>query len=233
MSSEETVELQRNRIEEIFDYGLDMDHFTIYLTGVEDDVHHEGDVIEPGVEFRLANRFIKGLDVLQGEDPNRPITICMKTCGGVWEEGMAIYDAIWAVPNPVTVVSYTHARSMSSIILQAANKRVLMPHSTFMFHMGTLSTSGTYKQVMSDISFTKHSEDQMYEIYIDAMKRHGKFSKWGRERIRNMLELEMNKKEDVYLTAEQAVQWGFADEVFTGWGTVTDYTREQKKWNLA
>ena len=235
MSGETTVkevtktELNRNRIEEIFDYGLDTKHYTIYLQGVEDNSYNDpDDVMEPGVEFRMSSRFIRGLDVLNGMDGDMPITVSMKTCGGYWEEGMAIYDALMASSNLITIVNYTHARSMSSIIFQAANKRIMMPHSIFMFHKGTNAVHGTVKQVESILEFDHRTGDQMVDIYVEAMKRGGKASAWGRKRIKDWLEKQMNDKEDVFLTAKEAVEWGFADEIFEGWGDVTSYTKVQK-----
>lgn len=226
-----STEFQRNRIEEIFDYGLDTEHFTIYLQGVDDQTFDSvEDVEEPGVEYRMANRFIRGLDVLSGMDSSQPITVSMKTCGGSWQEGMAIYDAILATTNPITVVSYTWARSMSSIIMQAANKRVLMPHSTFMIHMGTMATSGTWKQAYTDMAFSERTIDEMLNVYIDRMKMGGKARSWSRKRIKEWLMNEMDKSEEVNFTATEAVKWGFADEIFTDWGSVTDYTTEQKEF---
>ncbi len=228
----EEVEYQRNRIEEIFEYGLDAEHWTIYLQGIEDgfaiDSGEDPEINEPGIEFRVANRFIKALDVLSGMDVKQHITVSMKTCGGDWYEGMAIYDAIMAVANPVTIVSYVHARSMSSIILQAANKRVLMPHSYVMIHQGTDSIEGTTRAVGASIEFGKQTQGQMLNIYIDRMKARGKASRWGRKRIFDWLQRQMEKKEDVYFTPQEAVNWGLADEVFIGWGNVPDMTKAQK-----
>lgn len=222
----------RSRIEEIHEYGLDMQHFTLYLQGVEEspDSGLEGE--EPGVEFRMANRFIRSIDMLSGHDPERPILISMKTNGGDWAEGMAIYDAIIAAPNPVTIVNYTHARSMSSIIFEAANKRIMMPHSTFMYHMGTYGVGGTWKQAMATAKFDMVEEDLMLDIYVKRMKNTpgSKVRSWSKKRIKEYLIAEMDTKEDVYLRAKDAVEWGFADEVFTGWDTVTDYTPEQREF---
>lgn len=227
----DNVEFQRNRLEEIHDYGIDTEHFMIYLQGVEDNqVDDVEDVQEPGVEFRMANRFIKNLDVLTGIDSDRPITVSMKTCGGSWEEGMAIYDAILTAPNPVTVINYTWARSMSSIILQAANKRVMMPHSTFMFHMGTFASSGTWKQFFADADFAVRTADEMLKVYIDRMKKQGKAKHWSRKRIEDWLIEQMDKKEEVYFKAEDAIKWGFADEIFIDWPSVTVYTEEQREF---
>lgn len=220
------TDVERWRIHDIHEYGVDTRHFIIYLQGVEDNPYDDSH--EPGVEYRMANRLIKNLDILTGIDAERPITISMKTCGGSWEEGIAIHDAILATPNPITIINYTHARSMSSLILQAANKRVMMPHSTFMYHEGTYETSGTVKQVKTSIKFSAHSEQQMLEIYIDALKRSpGMANKWSRTRIRNMLIKEMNDKEEVYMTPKETIEWGFADAVFTDWASVTEYSEQQ------
>lgn len=207
-------------VEEMHEYGLNLKDFSIYLTGFRKEYGgQDEDFSEPGVEYQMATQFIKNLHVLQGKNARRPILIHMKTCGGWWKEGMAIYDAIRACPNNITILSYTHARSMSSIILQAADKRVLMPNSYFLFHEGTLEVAGTVKQAFSATRWEeKVILPTMLNIYAGSLRRKGKFQRWSLERIRKMLQALMNKREDVYLTAQQAVEWGFADEVFGAGG---------------
>jgi ATP-dependent protease ClpP protease subunit len=227
--SSTTSEEERNRISDIHEYGVDVKHRYIYVQGVAD--APMDDFSEPGVEYRMANRLIKNLDVLQGLDEEKPIVISMKTCGGDWVEGMAMYDAILANPCPITIINWSHARSMSSIILQAANKRIMAPHSYFMIHEGTDGFEGTVKSFRSYAEFGKVAVEQMLDIYVDCLKRAEKgctYRSWSQKRIREMLIVEMAQKEEVYFTAEQAVIRGFADEVFSGWGTVTDYTETQK-----
>ena len=82
-----------------FDIDLYSNH--IYLVGVDRGYEVEPGVIEPGVEFTMANRFIKNINLCMRVNPNKPIIIHLKTCGGLWEEGMAIYDAIKSCPSPV------------------------------------------------------------------------------------------------------------------------------------
>jgi ATP-dependent protease ClpP protease subunit len=224
-----THEVVRHRISDIHEYGLDVEHRYIYVQGVADFPTEDGS--EPGVEYRMANRLIKNLDALQGIDEEKPIVISMKTCGGDWVEGMAMYDAILANPCPVTIINYSHARSMSSIIMQAANKRIMMPHSYFMFHRGYIGTEGTPKQVYSEIDFArKFADNQMTDIYVDCLRRSetGTYRRWSKNRLREMLQARMDSTEEVYLTAQQAAKEGFADEVFEGWGNVTRYSDTQK-----
>jgi ATP-dependent protease ClpP protease subunit len=147
-------------------------------------------------------------------NPNKDIVIHMKTCGGDYHEGMAIYDTIKNCPNHVTIISYTHARSMSSLIIQAADLRLTMPNSYFMIHDGSLFIGGTVKQVNSYVEFTKVSDNTMMDIYIDVMREKG-FLKTDEQRY-NWLRDKMDKKEEVYLTAEEAIEYGFIDKIYDG-----------------
>ncbi len=179
---------------------------------------------EPGIEYVISKRFIKNINLCMRTNPDKPIVIHMKTCGGLWEEGMAIYDAIKACPSKVTILNYTHARSMSSIIFQAADKRVMMPHSHFMFHDGSYSIEGTIKVVRSAIDFDKHNERVMLDIYADKMNEKGEMAGKGMVKIKKWLREQMDKKEDVYLQSDKTVELGLADEIFDyDWSSLTKY----------
>lgn len=211
------------------EYDVDLQSNHIYLMGTESYMTGtEAPSGEPGVDYTMANRFIRNMNLCMRVNPNKPILIHMKTCGGDWTEGMAIYDAIKSCPFPVTILNYTHARSMSSLIFQAANKRVMMPHSYYLFHEGTLGYEGTYKTVMSSVEFDKKGRESMVDIYEDVLKRGGKFEKRSRKWIRNWINESMNKKEDVFIDAKEAVELGFADSVFDyNWASLLDYTEEE------
>lgn len=219
----------------LHEYGLDYDGMSIYLVG--EDAYREGAesewMQEPGVEYSMASKFIKNIQILMraGKDSKgklKPILIHMKTCGGDWSEGMAIYDAIKFCPNPTIILNYTHARSMSSLILQAADKRIMMPSSYFMFHEGDTTISGTEKQVRSFQEFFGSLTPTMLNIYIEKMKERGKYVKMAKSKIRNMLINQMDKKEDVYLTAKETVLYGLADEVFDGnWEKLKKTTKKR------
>lgn len=199
-------------VEIVHKYDINIGKRIIYLFGNEDYIGTWDEAVEPGVDFAMANRLIRNITTLQ-DMSNDNITIYMKTSGGYWEEGMAIYDAIKACKAHVTIIAYAHARSMSSIILQAADYRVIMPNCIFMFHEGTVDFSGTVKQLHSDVEQVKNDSRIMMEIYIDAMKEKGKMSNLSRKDIREWLVKQMEKKEEVYLNAKQTVEHGFADVV--------------------
>lgn len=208
----------------IHEFGIDLDKNEIFLAG-ENQWDEEG--MEPGVEHIMATRFIKNLNILSTRIPSEEgILIHLKTCGGIWEEGMAIYDSISLCANYITMLNYTHARSMSSLIFLAGDYKVMMPNSCFMFHDGTYSDSGTVKQVSSGLKFYENAGQAMLDIYVDTLikAQNGKFFEDSPKTVRTYLRKLMDKKEDVFLTADEAVEWGFADEIFDG-----DWTRLSNK----
>ena len=213
----------------LHEYDVDLQSNHIYLMGMEQfTTGQEESIGEPGVEYSMANRFIRNLNLCMRSNPEKAIVIHMKTCGGDWTEGMAIYDAIKSCPVPVTILNYTHARSMSSLIFQAANKRVMMPHSYFMYHHGTLAYEGNVRTVFSTVEFDKLATKAMLNIYADSMEQNGKFKGKPRKTILAYLNRRMEKKDDVFLTAQETVDLGLADYVFDyNWAQLVEYTKEE------
>lgn len=205
-------------INDIHVNGVDVTNNEIYLVGEETYIAGIGveDTSEPGVEFLMINRFIKNLNILCNNS-EEDITIHMKTCGGDWMEGMAAFDAIKTCKNNVTIINYTHARSMSSLIFLAADKRIMMPHSTYMIHEGSIHTGGTVKQFRTEYEQNEKANDQMLNVYVDHLSKQKYWKGKTNKQIRKWLVQEMDKKEEVYFSAEEAIEIGFADEILYGY----------------
>lgn len=199
------------RLSDIHQHGIDLASREIYVHG-----YYKGDVEEePGVDYRMATTFIKNLRLLdQTEESN--ILVHQHTCGGYWNDGMAMYDAITHCRSTVSVLLYSHSRSMSSIIPQAADLRILLPNTDVMLHYGTYATEGTYTAVESEFNFSKHSCRTMLDIYAERCQ-HGRFFKKQKamtlDKVREFLHKHMVEFTDWWLTAEQAVDYGLADGI--------------------
>ena len=204
-----------NEVQVFHQYNVDIRNREIIVSGEESISGFDSG--EPGVDHIMAARLIRNIRLLTNRDKS-PILIHMKTCGGDWNEGMAIYDAIKTCPCYVTILNYTHARSMSSLILQAADNRVMMPNSEFMFHHGEYADAGEFITVMNTIEWYKRTMDTMYNIYVNSMKetKHSRWKRASKITIRKWLDEQMDKKNDVYLSAEEAIENGFADSIFEG-----------------
>lgn len=150
--------------EKWFDLNLDTTTRTIYMGSMSSDF--EGN--ESGVDNVMAEYFIKGMHVLEAKS-SKPVTVIMNNPGGDWYHGMAIYDAISCSPCEITIKVYGYAMSMGSIILQAADHRVMMPNSRFMIHYGYDGRSGHSKIVYKWADEGKRINHHMENIYLESM----------------------------------------------------------------
>lgn len=167
------------------------------------------------IDFRVAATFIKNLHLLD-RIGRATITVHMSIGGGSWPDGMAMFDAIRACRSPVTIVNYSTAHSMSGILLQAADKRVMMPHSSFMLHYGYVGMDLTQAQAASQmIRYNDYECKLMLDIFSERAV-HGKYFK-EREmsvaKVRKYLNFKLQQKTDWYLNALDTVTFGFADVV--------------------
>lgn len=197
-------------ISDVNTYGLDCKNREIYLhpyIGNTDE--------DPGVDYRMAGIFYKNIRLLDTINQD-PIVIHMHSVGGSWGDGMVIFDSIAIAQSFVTVIVYGQAESMSSIILQAADVRVMMPSSYFMCHYGTSGYEGNYLDVQKAAVFEKRDMETMMDIYAGNVVRgeymRESYTNPNEEKVKNFLKRKM-KDGDWYLNAEEAVYYGFADHV--------------------
>lgn len=191
-------------------YGANIKSREIFLH------NHYTDDDNPGVEYKMANTFIKNLRCLELKSLD-PITVHMNSIGGSWSDGMAIYDAIKMSQCHISIISYGQSESMSSIILQSADHRYVTEHSYFMCHFGSSGVSGDYLSVQNWIRYEKQICDTMLDIYIQKCYK-GKYfkEKYGakpdKEKIKTYLYRKL-KSGDWYMNSADTVYYGFADSI--------------------
>lgn len=192
--------INRDDVDKLYDYDIYIPSRTIYMGSVETS-EENGD---SGVDAIMAERIIKALHLL--DQKNEPITIIMNNPGGDWYHGMAIYDAIKECQSEVTIKVKGMAMSMGSIILQAADHRVLSPNSKFMIHYGY--TGGGVMQSCNALRWAEEEKKiriDMENLYLEKIKE--KHPTFKREDLQKML------NPDTILTATETVNLGLADEV--------------------
>jgi len=180
---------------------------------------------EDGIDWTCANTFIKNLLLLNAMN-HQAILVHQCTCGGEWNYGMAIYDAIAASPSPITVLAYAHARSMSSIIPQAAKRRVIMPNADFLIHFGTAGYEGDSRSFVAEGRQIDKMDSVMLAIYTAKCIRGSFFkrNKYSKDRVKEFLRRRMNENREWYMPPTEAVDKGFMDGVFgtTGFRTLEE-----------
>ena len=186
------MKFNKDNLDKFYDYDMHIETRTIYV----------GDTNDDGVGPRMAEFLIKSIHVLSASAPDRPIKIILNSQGGSWFDGLAIYDAIKASPCHVSIEVMGSAMSMGSIILQAADERILHPSATIMIHDGYSGIDADVRTFENWADFDKKiRRPKMYEIYSERSKKPPKY--WERR-----------CSHDYILTADQAIEEGLADKLF-------------------
>ena len=137
MTDETYHKFKKDDVDQFMDNDIYLPTRTIYMGSVNS--FEDGD--ESGVDHSMAERMSKALHILDTYDAEarkgeKPIQIIMNNPGGDVIHGMGISDTISNCKNHVTIKVVGHAMSMGSIILQAADKRVMTKNSQIMIHYG-------------------------------------------------------------------------------------------------
>lgn len=178
-------------------------------------VASEGDgAEEAGIDFRTAARLLTNLRCLESRG-QQPILVHICSVGGDWNYGIAMYDAIAACRSYVTVLSHGHARSMTSVIPQAADRRVLMPNCEYLVHFGDFTVGGHYQRSTAEAEWVQWENERMLDIYADRCYQGPWFKsrRYGRDGVKEYIRREVVKRSEWYMDARQAVELGFADAV--------------------
>lgn len=194
----------RDDLDKFFDYQIYLPTRTIYIGSAENDME-DG---ESGTDAAMAERAVKSLHVLDSVAPlgDKPITIYMNNPGGSVKSGFAIYDAIKACKNHVTMKCLGECSSMATIILQAADSRILSQHITFMIHSGTTAFSEDHiKNVKNAMKWDEMLDEYTVNIYLEKIRQ--KHPEFTRQQLNNKLQF------DTFLTAQEAVDLGLADSI--------------------
>lgn len=190
--------IHKDSVDKFFDYDISLETRTIYMGSDNKDTD------ESGVDHRMAERVIKGLHLLSQSEA--PITILMNNLGGDFVHGFAIYDAIKEKRNHITIKVYGYCMSMGTLILQAADERILAPNSQFMVHYGSVAMSqdDPIKWESWNKRFKKDNE-LMEKIYINKIKTiHPEFK---------LKQLQKMLRDETIFDPADVVVLGLADKV--------------------
>ncbi|WP_010540441.1 ATP-dependent Clp protease proteolytic subunit [Dietzia alimentaria] len=156
------------------------------------------------VDDASANDIMAQLLVLEGQDPDRDITMYINSPGGSFTSLMAIYDTMQYVRPDVVTVCLGQAASAAAILLAAGTpgKRAALPNARILIHQP--STGGFQGQV-SDLEIQAAEIERMRRLMESTLAQHS-----GRtaEQVRD------DTDRDKILTAAEAKEYGIIDTVF-------------------
>lgn len=154
------------------------------------------------INDRTANVAIAQILYLSREDPEEPISMYIHSPGGVVYSGLAIYDAMQAVPNPIATVSMGFTASFGTILLAGGSKgrRYALPNTTIHMHQPHGGAQGQASEI----------EIQAREI----LRLRSRINEIMAKNTGQTLEaIQRDMERDFFMTAEQAVEYGLVDHV--------------------
>jgi len=154
------------------------------------------------IDDQVANLIVAQLLFLNREDPEREIQMYVNSPGGVIYAGLAIYDTMQMISNPISTVAVGVTASFGTVLLTAGTKgrRYALPNSTIHLHQPLGGAQGQ----ATDIEIQTKQILRLRTLLNDIMARHtGK----------PVETIKQDTERDFYLDARQAVEYGLVDQV--------------------
>jgi len=158
------------------------------------------------IDDNVANVVIAQLLFLQMEDPKKDIHLYINSPGGVVTGGMAIYDTINFLQCDVVTYCVGMAASMSTVLLAAGTKgkRFALPNSRVMIHQPSGGAGGQATDMEIQVNEILKMKKNLTEIYVHHNSKGKTFD-----------ELSNDMERDNFMSAQEAVDYGLADEIIT------------------
>ncbi len=154
------------------------------------------------INDQVANTIIAQLLYLSNQDPEKEIQMYINSPGGVIYAGMAIYDTMQMIPNPISTVAVGVTASFGTVLLTAGTegRRYALPHATIHMHQPLGGAQGQ----ATDIVIQAEEIMRLKSTLLDILSKHT-----GKDKD----VVEKDSDRDVYMTAEEAVGYGLVDQV--------------------
>lgn len=155
-----------------------------------------------GINDQIANLIVAQLLFLNREGPDRRIQIYINSPGGAVYAGMAIYDTMQQVSAPVGTVAVGITASFGTVLLAAGEPgmRMALPNATIHMHQPFGGAQGQASDILIQAEEIARLKKRLIDIFVHHT---GKSPE----------EIERVSDRDVYMSAEQATEFGLVDAV--------------------
>ena len=130
------------------------------------------------------------------------IQVLLSTYGGNVYDGLSLYDAIKNSNTEVDITCFGKIMSMGIIILLASKNRKAYRNTTFMIH--EISSGAIGK--LADLEESVDEAKRLNKVLFDIIEKETKITKTQLKEI-------YNKKQDWFITAEEALKLGIITEI--------------------
>tara|TARA_R110002012_G_scaffold118678_1_gene267610 strand:- start:112 stop:834 length:723 start_codon:yes stop_codon:yes gene_type:complete len=213
---EETKEVSEDKSEEINqeDQNPPVDVRTL-LQGAMEEMESRTMLLQGEVNEEKAGEILSGFlalaelkpprqELKEGEMPYDPVTLYISTYGGSADEMFGLFDIMNNCKKSCVIETVGVGKVMSAgtLLLAAGTKghRKITRHCRVMLHQVSAGTFGPLFNMTTEIDAIQ----SLQENYVNAMVSCTNLSK---RKLKSLL----NERVNVYLSAEEAVEYGLAD----------------------
>ena len=165
-------------------------------------------VLSEDVNDTSASLVVAQLLYLEGQDPDKDISLYINSPGGSISAGMAIHDTMRYIKCDVSTICMGMAASMGAFLLASGTKgkRFALPNAEIMIHQPLIAggQGGGLSGQATDIKI--HAD----HIVRTREKMNGMLSEYTGQALEKV---QLDTERDNFLSAEEAKAYGLIDEV--------------------
>jgi ATP-dependent Clp protease protease subunit len=163
-------------------------------------------MLDTDVNEHSASLVVAQLLFLESEDANKDILFYINSPGGVVTAGMCIYDTMQFIKPDVSTIVMGQACSMGSLLATAGapGKRMILPNARHMIHQPSGGAGGQATDMEIQVNEILKMKKNLTQIYVDHNSQGKTFE-----------ELSKDMERDNFMSAQEAVDYGLADEIIT------------------
>lgn len=154
------------------------------------------------INDQVANLIVAQLLFLNQEDREAPISMYINSPGGQVYSGLAIYDTMQSISNPISTVAVGVAASFGTILLTAGTKgqRYALPHATIHIHQPLGGVQGQASDIEIEAREILRLKTRLNQILAHHTGQ-------------TIETIERDTDRNFYMDAETAVGYGVVDQV--------------------
>ena len=162
-------------------------------------------VLSEDVNDTSASLVVAQLLYLEGQDPDKDISLYINSPGGSISAGMAIHDTIQYIKCDVSTICMGMAASMGAFLLASGTKgkRFALPNAEIMIHQPLIAGNGVHGPVTDIQIVTEQMQKTKQRLTRILSENTGK----------TFAQVAADTERDNYMSAQEALAYGLIDKI--------------------
>lgn len=160
-------------------------------------------VLSDEVNDATASLVVAQMLFLEGQDPDKDISLYINSPGGSVSAGFAIYDTMNYIKCDVSTICIGMAASMGAFLLSsgAKGKRFSLPNAKIMIHQPLGGAQGQASDIAIQANEILKTKKRINDILAQNTSQP-------------LSKIEVDTDRDFYMNAEEAEKYGIVDKIF-------------------